>query len=146
MPGGDRTGPLGTGPRTGRAAGFCVGYDVPGYANPGSGYGFRGGFGRGSGYGGGFGYGRGGGFGRGGGRGWRHRFYATGLPGWARSEYGYAPAAPAYHPPVESRMAPHDELKMLRNEAKECEGALAEIKARIDELEQERAKMREERS
>jgi predicted nuclease with TOPRIM domain len=41
-------------------------------------------------------------------------------------------------------MAPHDELKMLRNEARECETALEEIRARIDELEQERSRMRKE--
>lgn len=35
MPGGDRTGPLGEGPKTGRAAGFCTGYRMPGYMNPG---------------------------------------------------------------------------------------------------------------
>jgi hypothetical protein len=34
MPRGDRTGPQGMGPMTGRAAGYCAGYDVPGYANP----------------------------------------------------------------------------------------------------------------
>lgn len=34
MPAGDGTGPLGSGPMTGRAAGFCAGYPVPGYANP----------------------------------------------------------------------------------------------------------------
>jgi len=34
MPGGDRTGPWGVGPRTGRSAGFCVGYEVPGFMNP----------------------------------------------------------------------------------------------------------------
>ncbi len=33
MPGGDRTGPRGEGPRTGRRAGFCSGYKIPGYAN-----------------------------------------------------------------------------------------------------------------
>jgi hypothetical protein len=31
---GDRTGPAGLGPMTGRAAGFCAGYPVPGYMNP----------------------------------------------------------------------------------------------------------------
>jgi len=35
MPLGDGTGPLGLGPMTGRAAGFCAGYPVPGYMNPG---------------------------------------------------------------------------------------------------------------
>ena len=34
MPGGDRTGPTGGGPRTGRGAGFCTGNEVAGYANP----------------------------------------------------------------------------------------------------------------
>lgn len=34
MPGGDRTGPLGKGPRTGRAAGYCAGYNVPGAMIP----------------------------------------------------------------------------------------------------------------
>lgn len=34
MPRGDGTGPLGQGPRTGRAAGYCAGYNVPGYMNP----------------------------------------------------------------------------------------------------------------
>ncbi len=61
MPGGDRTGPGGMGPMTGRAAGFCAGYSVPGYMNPIPGRGF--GFGR-------------GGFGH------RNLYYATGLTGW----------------------------------------------------------------
>ncbi len=33
MPGGDRTGPWGLGPRTGRRAGFCSGYRRPGFMN-----------------------------------------------------------------------------------------------------------------
>jgi len=40
MPGGDRTGPLGFGPMTGRALGYCAGYNTPGYANPRFGRGF----------------------------------------------------------------------------------------------------------
>lgn len=55
MPGGDRTGPRGAGPMTGRTAGYCAGYPAPGYMKAG-----RGGFG--------FGFG-GQGF-RGRGRGW----------------------------------------------------------------------------
>ena len=39
MPGGDRTGPMGTGPMTGRRAGFCSGSGQPGYASPGWGRG-----------------------------------------------------------------------------------------------------------
>ena len=34
MPAGNGTGPAGLGPTTGRAAGFCAGYPVPGYMNP----------------------------------------------------------------------------------------------------------------
>ena len=32
MPRGDSTGPLGMGPMTGRAAGFCAGYQMPGFS------------------------------------------------------------------------------------------------------------------
>jgi len=71
MPGRDRTGPLGAGPRTGRGMGYCGVYDRPGFANlTASSRGW-------------FGFGRGGG-----GRGWRHRFYATGIPGWVSSTPG----------------------------------------------------------
>ncbi len=61
MPGGDRSGPEGLGPMTGRRMGYCVGSNNPGFS-------FRGGFGRGRGFygrrGGGFGYGfRGSGYG-----------------------------------------------------------------------------------
>ncbi len=34
MPFGDGTGPAGMGPMTGREAGYCAGYSVPGYMNP----------------------------------------------------------------------------------------------------------------
>ena len=39
MPAGDGTGPLGFGPMTGRAAGYCAGYPVPGFMNPIAGWG-----------------------------------------------------------------------------------------------------------
>jgi hypothetical protein len=92
MPAGDRTGPRGIGPRSGRAAGYCAGFEMPGYANPGFGRGFGVGFGRGPGFG-----------GRGvGGRGWRHRSYATGRPGWLRFG-GYAAPYREYIPFWRSR-------------------------------------------
>jgi hypothetical protein len=48
MPGGDRTGPMGGGPRTGRGAGVCAGTGMPGYEYRGFGRGIGGrGFGRG---------------------------------------------------------------------------------------------------
>jgi len=51
MPRGDGTGPMGDGSMTGRAAGYCAGYQAPGYMNPVLGRGFgRGGGGRGLGF------------------------------------------------------------------------------------------------
>jgi len=40
MPQGDRTGPDGQGPMTGRGRGFCAGSNGPGFASPGFGRGF----------------------------------------------------------------------------------------------------------
>jgi len=78
MPGFDRTGPMGLGPMTGRAAGFCAGLGAPGSANarpgyPHYAYGYRhvGPVRPGWGY----------GFGRGFGRGWR-RWGPYGYPRW----------------------------------------------------------------
>ena len=108
MPRGDRTGPLGMGPMTGRAAGYCAGYAVPGYANPvgGRGLGFR--------------------MGGRGGWGYRHWYYATGLPGWVR--FGYTPA-PAYQPP-----SPQQEADVLRNQAELLKQQLEAIEKHIAEL------------
>lgn len=46
MPSGDRTGPMGQGPMSGRTLGFCAGYNSPGYTKV-----FGGGIGRGFGFG-----------------------------------------------------------------------------------------------
>jgi hypothetical protein len=86
MPLGDGTGPMGLGPTTGRAAGYCAGFPVPGFTNP---IGGRLGLGRGW-------FGRGRGF-------WPYAYYGRGrfvgipysyggLPygGFARP-YGYLP-------------------------------------------------------
>ncbi|MGM0365943.1 MAG: DUF5320 domain-containing protein [Actinomycetota bacterium] len=113
MPRGDGTGPAGMGPMTGRAAGYCAGYDVPGYMNP---YGGR----------------RnaampGGGFGRG--RGYRHSYYATGLPFWQRQS-PYPPAAPYYGPEA----GPEDEVEQLKQHADALKKQLDDIQARMDEL------------
>jgi hypothetical protein len=133
MPGGDRTGPMGMGPMTGRAAGYCAGYPVPGYMNPVGGRGF-------------WGRGFGGGWGRGfGGRGWRHWYYATGLPGWARAGWGAAPAwgapywgaAPGMAPAAPTRDV---ELEALKAQAEYLENSLSEIRQRVQELEAEEQK------
>ncbi|MBU9888354.1 MAG: DUF5320 domain-containing protein [Candidatus Omnitrophica bacterium] len=109
MPGGDRTGPTGMGPMTGRAAGYCASYAGPGYANPVVGRRF------GLGLGWGWGRGRGGGFGRGFGRGWG----------------AYAYAAPYY--PAE--LSPTREAEVLRDQAKTMQQEIDAINRRIQELE-----------
>jgi len=99
MPAGDRTGPWGFGSMTGRAAGYCAGYPVPGYMNPmpriGWGFGFGRGWGRGRGRGFGFGRGWGRGFGRGFGRRWW--FYPPIYP-YAQTPYFYRPPIPYNYP------------------------------------------------
>ncbi|NLB69597.1 MAG: DUF5320 domain-containing protein [Lentisphaerae bacterium] len=104
MPRGDGTGPNGMGPMTGRAAGFCAGNNMPGYAA-------------------GFAYGRGRGFGRGMGGGFgrrnRNMFNAAGRPAWA--QFGAAPA-------------PADEKEFLKNQAEYLESEIAEIRKRLEEL------------
>lgn len=114
MPRGDGTGPAGMGPMTGRAAGYCAGYDRPGFANP---Y-VRGGFG----YGFGRGLGRGfrGGFGRGFGRG-----------------FGYYPVVPFYYGAPVNWSAPtkEQELDVLKQQAENFEQNLTDIRKRIEELE-----------
>jgi len=71
MPRGNRRGPAGAGPMTGRGMGYCAGYDVPGYASgPGGGMGAH------------YGYGRGPGRGRMGG----YRHPGRGM-GWGRPVY-----------------------------------------------------------
>jgi hypothetical protein len=117
MPFGDGTGPMGMGPMTGRAAGYCAGYGVPGYMNPG--------FGRGSGRG---YFGRG----RGGGRGWRRWPWAFGYPGW-----GY-PVGPAVYGPAPTAPTTEQELSALRQQAEYMQGTLQEINERIKELEAEK--------
>jgi hypothetical protein len=77
--------------------------------------------------------GRGFGMGFGRGRGWRHQFYATGLPGWARPGVPHAPAYAAA--PTEEQ-----ELEMLKGQAEYFEGALADLKKRIEELEVDKTK------
>ncbi|MCK4572373.1 DUF5320 domain-containing protein [candidate division WOR-3 bacterium] len=115
MPGGDRTGPAGLGPMTGRAAGYCAGYQVPGYANPIPG---RGLFGR--------------------GRGRRHWYWATGLPGWARSAYGYPPfegwADPYLVQPLGPELIPSQEMDILKEEAEFIKTRLEDVQNRIDIL------------
>ncbi|MDD4568580.1 MAG: DUF5320 domain-containing protein [Tepidanaerobacteraceae bacterium] len=114
MPRGDGSGPAGYGPMTGRGAGYCAGFSVPGYANPIPGnYGGRG---RGFGF-----YGRG--------RGYRHQFYATGLPFWARNTNPFE-SAPGYY----GYASPDNEEKSLSQEAEFLKQELKAIENRLDQL------------
>lgn len=122
MPRGDRTGPGGTGPMTGRAAGFCAGYSVPGFMNP---VGTRGYWGWGC------------------GRGPRHWYHATDLPGWARApmDYpawggpvgAYMPAAGPFGPTITAEQ----ELDALKKQAEYFRDELGQINKRIEQLEAE---------
>jgi hypothetical protein len=105
---------------TGRAAGYCAGYGIPGYSNPIPGRGF--------------GWGFGGGRGFWGGRGWRHQYYATGLPGWIRFG-GYA--APYGYPGAYYKPDPEMEKQALKNQANALQSDLDAINKRLGELETE---------
>jgi hypothetical protein len=96
------------GPMTGRGAGYCGGYDVPGYANAGPGYGMGWG-GRGRGY------------------RWRNWYCATGVPGWARFD-----AAPAWGP--YGAPSPEQQVDALKNQAQFLKTQLDAISKRIEEL------------
>lgn len=113
MPRGDRTGPWGIGPMTGRAAGFCAGYPVPGYLNPRFSHWF--------------------GPWCGGGRGWRNMYYATGLPGWVRA--GYLPAWRMPPAGPYRTLSREQEIDILKQQAKALSDQLAAINERIAELE-----------
>jgi len=86
---------MGAGPMTGRARGYCAGFGGPG-----------------------------GGFGRGG-RGWRHRYHATGLPGWMRGGWGALPPAAT-------------QKQWLEKQAEVLQSQLDEIRQRLSELELEK--------
>jgi len=101
MPYGDGTGPLGQGPMTGRGAGFCSGYQRPGYTNVGFG---RGGLGR--------------------GRGWRNWYRATGFTGWQRDRMAYSLSA------KEEKEITQEELGLLKEQVKVLEDRLKDLKGK----------------
>ena len=113
---------------TGRAAGFCAGFSTPGYANFGAGKGVPGpgqaavfpGFGG----------------GRGGGRGYRNRYYPTGLYGSQREMAFQAP--PPYAPPsyAAPEISPQQEVEALREQLKYMEDSIKATQQRISEIEE----------
>ena len=112
MPGGDRTGPMGMGPRTGWGAGFCAGYGVPGFSNVGYGAGHTL-------------------FGGRGGRGRRNRFFATGVPG---RQYFAGNPIPGGMPFSGQPVTPEDEWDFLKGQAQYLENGLKELQARTEAL------------
>jgi hypothetical protein len=110
MPGFDGTGPWGGGPMTGGGRGYCA---APLRGRP------R--------------YGLGGGFGRS--RGWRHRFWATGVPGWAWPAARYAQWRGPY---TYSSVTPEEELKIMQEEAQYLETELQQIRRDMEELKKEK--------
>lgn len=117
MPFGDGTGPLGQGSMTGRAAGYCAGYDTPGYANPSFAKRY---------------------FGRGGGRGWRNWYRATGLFGWQRAAMGL-PARGGYSYSIDYSSQPaqidqKQEKEFLNQELENLKAEVETVEKRLKEL------------
>lgn len=104
MPRGDRTGPMGMGPLTGRGAGFCAGFSIPGCRN------FPGwaGFGR--------------------GRGLGRMFYATGMPGWA----AYPPYPWAHAPNIDEKDVLRSQAEALENELHHIKKRLESLEKKED--------------
>jgi hypothetical protein len=111
MPAGDRTGPMGQGPGTGRAFGYCYGFDSPGYVKgPGKAMG------------------RGFAFGRGIGRGRGLRRGRDFMGSWQGNVYDLP-----YRMPVNKE----DEIKFLKSEAEALKRSQQDIEKRLSELEKE---------
>jgi hypothetical protein len=109
MPRGNRTGPEGAGPMTGRKMGYCTGGDRPGYARGCGGFHGAGSFSQGR-----------------GGRGFRNQYCQSGVPGWGRySRDGY-----------ETGAQEEGEAAYLREKSERLRRSLDEIDTRLKELEQ----------
>ncbi len=108
MPGFDGTGPMGQGPMTGGGRGYCA-VPLTDIRQQFVGRGF---------------------YGRGGGRGFRNCFWATGRPGWMRSQGGM------YSFGSFGRMAnKEDEVIFLKNQAELLKQQLEDTESRLREAE-----------
>ena len=114
MPRGDRTGPTGVGPGTGRMKGFCMGFGSSGTLNSSQNSAYPG---------------RGGGS-----RGWRNRFFNAGLTGWRRSA-GFGPRQDTgeFADPGLG-FEPEPQLETLKAQAGYLEKVLEGIKRRIQKM------------
>ena len=121
------------GPMTGRAAGYCAGYNTPGFMNAYGGrmgLGFRGGRGR-----------RGGGRGPGPGGGW----YGNPAPGFgAGAPYGAPypaqPYAAPYGAPYAAPYSAAQEKEALQTQMKIMEEQMTALRERLEELDTDSAK------
>jgi hypothetical protein len=118
MPAGDRTGPSGFGPMTGRGAGYCSGNGAPGYASA-------------------YGGSRGRGFGRGNGNGFR----GGRGPVTMQNRFSYRDPyfnvndnVPYGDSNNQREFSPDMEIKMLQGESMHLENDLKAVKDRIAEL------------
>jgi len=111
MPGGDRTGPLGRGPITGRGLGYCSGTNRPGYAIPPR-------------------YGRG--FGRGRGRGYGRGFWGRGRGFWGSDYYDpYYSTSDIESYPQRSK---EEEKSYLKNLISQLEDEMKMVKEKLQNL------------
>jgi len=138
MPSGDRTGPMGQGSRTGRAKGYCSGFDAPGYED---------GFSRNRGWGGGRNQparlgrrgiaGRGAGLGRRAGTG-----YATGIDqGYGADRlynFGLLLSDLIQHVPWQDILRKRDEMEALKKEAQRLKRSNEELEEKLRKLEEHR--------
>lgn len=79
----------------------------------------------------------------------RHRYYATGIPGYGRGRGGFWPYPPdviypgpipaEWAPPgmIPPEMSPREELRMLEEEEQMLSEELDEVKKRLEELRKE---------
>ena len=120
MPRGDKTGPMGQGPITGRGLGFCAGYDTPGFTKN---------FGRG------FGRGMGQGFGRGmrAGRGMGQSF-GRGMGGGMERGLGIGRST-GWGFGRGMSFTKEDEVRGLKAQADYLKQAQEDINSRLSELE-----------
>jgi len=109
MPGFDGTGPMGMGPMTGGSWGMCNPYGRPA-ARMGSGPGFVGSRGR--------------------GRGYRHMYWATGVPGWMR----FGPSGPGGYP-FAAPYTKEEEMRFLKEQAAVLKEELNAIDSQLRDLE-----------
>ncbi len=114
MPQGDRTGPNGQGPMTGRGLGYCNGYNGPGYNR-------------------GMPMGRGAGFRRGFGRGFRWRVPARAVP----QEFVPVRQEPYTYSKEDEIQNLKNEVNILEQEKKDINQELEELKKRIEEVQKE---------